>query len=422
MAGKSLALAAAVCAATLAGVSVGVALAGAGEQAGGTAAPTETVEPAESTATAPAGSTTAPTHGTPAPTPARGTSTTGSARGTSTLTPAPAKLTLGQAVGQMLISHVTGSVASPALLRRIRTGQVGSVILYSENIVSTSQLIALTASLQRAAREGHNPPLFIGTDQEGGPVKRLPDAAPWLSAAQMGASGHVGSLARAEGRAAGRALLKAGVNLDFAPVADVPTSSDNFLGERAFGESMRIVQEGVTGFATGLAEAHVAATVKHFPGLGAAGPHDTDTEIVTIDLSSSQLSSAWAPYRALARLSPRIAPLVMISNAIYPALGGSRLPADLTPDIVRNQLASTGLASRVTVTDDLQVPAVKRYSDAAVKAVRAGVDLLMFAREEAACEHAFAEIESAVRAGALSLADVTAAADRVTALKRALLE
>ena len=172
----------------------------------------------------------------------------------------------------MLISHVTGLTASAALLKRVRAGQVGSVILYSENIASTSQLTELTGSLQHAAREGHNPPLFIGTDQEGGPVKRLEDAAPWLSAAQMGATRHVRSVAQAEGRAAGRALLKAGVNLDFAPVADIPTSSNNFLGERAFGDNARAVEEGVSGFATGLAEAHVAGSVKHFPGLGGAGP------------------------------------------------------------------------------------------------------------------------------------------------------
>lgn len=322
----------------------------------------------------------------------------------------------------MLISHVAGSVASPTLLKRIRAGRVGSVILYSENISSPAQLTALTGALQRAAREGHNPPLFIGTDQEGGPVKRLRDAAPWLSAAQMGTTGHVRSVAQAEGRAAGQALLDTGVNLDFAPVADVPTSSNNFLGERAFGDNTRTVEEGVTGFATGLEEAHVAGSLKHFPGLGGAGPRNTDTEIVTIDLSRSQLRSAWAPYRAVARLGSGAAPFVMISNAIYPALSSSGLPADLTPDIVRNELASTGLANRVTVTDDLQVPAVERYPDAAVKAVRAGIDLLMFAQEEAASEHAFGELEAGIRTGALTTSEVMTAANRVLALKETLLK
>jgi beta-N-acetylhexosaminidase len=336
--------------------------------------------------------------------------------------PVPPKLTVGQAVGQMLISHVTGLTASAALLKRIRAGQVGSVILYSENISTAGQLEALTESLQRAAHEGHNPRLFIGTDQEGGPVKRLTNAAPWLSAAQMGATQHVKSVAQAEGRAAGLALLKLGVNLDFAPVADVPTSTNNFLGERAFGHTIRTVEEGVVGFATGLSEAHVAGSVKHFPGLGGAGPHDTDTEIVTIDLSKTQLRAAWAPYRAVARVSSGVGPFVMISNAIYPGLSDSGLPADLTPSIVRNELASTGLGNKVTVTDDLQVPAVERYPNAAVKAVRAGIDLLMFAQEEAASERAFRELGAAVRAGTLSTSEVMNAADRIVALKTSLLK
>jgi beta-N-acetylhexosaminidase len=334
--------------------------------------------------------------------------------------PVAAKLTVGRAIGQMLISHVSGLTASATLLRRIRAGQVGSVILYSENISSTSQLAALTSALQRAAREGHTPPLFIGTDQEGGAVKRLSSAPPWLAAAQMGAATHVKSVAQAEGRATGRALLKVGVNLDFAPVADVPTSANNFLGERAFGRTTRAVEEGVTGFASGLAEGHVAGSVKHFPGLGGAGPRDTDTEIVTITLSKSQLRAAYAPYHAVAKLGTSAGQLVMISNAIYPALSRSDLPADLTPSIVRNELASTGLGNRVTVTDDLEVPAVERYSDAAIKAVRAGIDLLMFASEEAASEQAFRQLEAAVKARTITSAEVIGAANRVIALKAAL--
>jgi beta-N-acetylhexosaminidase len=395
----------AACVATIAilGALAGVTIADAGTETGGTAAPEGTAEDTQPSATTTTSSTaTAPVVSRP------------------TRAPTAGKLTLGQAVGQMLISHVTGLTASPALLKRIRAGQVGSVILYSENISTTAQLTALTASLQGAARNGHNPPLFIGADQEGGPVKRLEDAPPWLSAAQMGATRHVKSVAQAEGRAAGRALLRAGVNLDFAPVADIPTSANNFLGERAFGGNTRIVEEGVTGFATGLEEAHVAGSVKHFPGLGGAGPRDTDTEIVTIDLSKPQLRSAWAPYRAVAKLGATIAPLVMVSNAIYPALDHSELPADLSSTIVRNQLASTGLGNRVTVTDDLEVPAIEHYPDAAVKAIHAGIDLLMFAQEEAASERAFSEIMAAVKAGAITDTEVITAADRVVALKSAL--
>jgi beta-N-acetylhexosaminidase len=380
---RTRAVALSVAAIVVLGASAGVAIATAGPEAGGTVAPEGTVESPQPTTTS--SSTTATP---PVSTPAR--------------PPAAPRLTAGQAVGQMLISHVTGLTASVALLKRIRAGQVGSVILYSENIASTSQLTELTGSLQHAAREGHNPP--------------------WLSAAQMGATRHVRSVAQAEGRAAGRALLKAGVNLDFAPVADIPTSPNNFLGERAFGDNARAVEEGVSGFATGLAEAHVAGSVKHFPGLGGAGPRDTDTEIVTIDLSKTQLRAAWAPYRAVARLSAGVGPFVMISNAIYPGLSDSGLPADLTPSIVRNELASTGLRDRVTVTDDLQVPAIERYPNAAVKAVRAGIDLLMFAQEEAASERAFCELGAAVRAGTLAMSEIMNAADRVVALKASLLK
>src|SRR5690242_19065715 len=80
----------------------------------------------------------------------------------------PAGPDLEHAVGQMLMTHTTGLAASPRLLGRIRRGEVGSVILYGENIAADGQVLRLTRSLQRAAAAGGNPPLLIGTDQEGG--------------------------------------------------------------------------------------------------------------------------------------------------------------------------------------------------------------------------------------------------------------
>ncbi len=320
----------------------------------------------------------------------------------------------------MLMSNVTGLQASPRLLARIRAGQVGNVILYSENIASNSQLAGLDGTLQRAAKAGGNPPLFIGTDQEGGEVKRVQDAPPTLSAQQMGSSADPAAVARGQGRATGEYLRRLGVNLDFAPVSDIPTSSDNFLRERAFGYTPAAVVAGATGFAAGLAEVHVAGTAKHFPGLGDAGPRDTDVEVVTIDASKRSLQSAYKPYQSMSRLGPRVAPLVMVSNAIYPNLDPSGLPADLSPTIVRGQLPLAGMGARVVITDDLEVPAVEQYANAAVLAVKAGDDILMFATHESGSERAYGEIKEALAAGMLSQTVVTAAAERVIQLKQAL--
>ncbi len=333
---------------------------------------------------------------------------------------ASVRLSLDRAIGQMLMSHVTGLQPPSRLLARIRAGQVGSVILYSENIESNAQLVNLDGTLQQAAREGGNPPLLIAIDQEGGEVKRVPDAPPTMSAQQMGASANPAAVARQQGRATGIYLRGLGVNLDLAPVSDIPTTANNFLRERAFGHTQTSVIAGAGGFALGLAEAHIAGTAKHFPGLGAAGSGDTDLEVVSIGASRAELQSGYKPYLYMSRLGSGVAPLVMISNAIYPHLDRSGLPADLSPKIVGEQLALAGMSGRVVITDDLEVPSVQRYADAPVLAVQAGDDILMFAQRESGSEQAYSAIKAAVKAGALPQSLIMAGANRVIQLKESL--
>ena len=334
--------------------------------------------------------------------------------------PAPKALTSDRAIGQMLMSHVTGLTASADLLTRVRRGEVGSVILYSENIATDSQVRALTSSLQRAAREGGNPPLLIGTDQEGGSVKRIKHGAPTISPEAMGASSDPFNVAERQGRETATHLRSLGINLDFAPVSDVPTTADNFLHDRAFSHERSRVVAGASGFAVGLAQGHVAGSAKHFPGLGGAGTKDSDFTLVSIPLSKSQLRASYAPYEEMARLSngdPTVAAMVMISDAAYPALDSSGQPAVLSPKIVQGELGRTGLGDRVTITDDLEVPSTLQSPNVPVRAVEAGDDILMFAQHESASIAAFRAIHAAVKSHAIPRASVLAAASKVIAMK-----
>src|SRR5262249_30218763 len=98
---------------------------------------------------------------------------------------------------------MAGKSAPPSLLRAVRAGRVGSVILFRANLASRRQTLALTGSLQRAAREGGNPKLLIAVDQEGGEVKRIPSGPPTRSPPQMAATNNVG-VAAGHGRPPGR--------------------------------------------------------------------------------------------------------------------------------------------------------------------------------------------------------------------------
>jgi len=303
----------------------------------------------------------------------------------------PPVMPIERVVGQKVVTAFSGSAPSPALLRRLRAGRLGGVIVFSENVASPGQLRSLTRRLRRAAAAGGNPPPLIAVDQEGGLVKRLPWAPPSASAAAM-VSPH------AEGAATGRALRSVGITVDLAPVADVERRP-NFLGSRAFGATESEVAEEACEFAGGLHGAGVTPTLKHFPGLGDADGN-TDLERVTI-----RTPLRLAPYRRCAHRG-----LVMLSSATYPRLGAN--PAVFEPKAYALLQEGT-----VTISDDLSARAMSGRADIAVRAARAGLDLLLYGGSEETSAGAYRRLLRAVRQGRLGEGRVRASAARIIALK-----
>lgn len=317
-------------------------------------------------------------------------------------------------LGQRIMVGVSGTYPSRALLRAVQAGDVGSVILFKENIVNRSQVKALTGALQRAARRGGNPPLLISTDQEGGQVKRLAGGPPWHSPPQMAASGRPG-LAYSEGRATGRYMTGLGVNWDLAPVVDVPTSRRAFIWRqgRAFSFNPATVATYATQFALGLQSARTAATAKHFPGVGSATV-DTDNQLDVLRPSRRQLDDALRPYRALV---PRGLDTVMLSTAAFPAYDSSPTPTALSRRIVQGLLRGRLGFRGVTITDALGTPTGHDEVTAGVLAARAGADVLLYT-DGAPGE--LRALEASLRRGTLSRREALDAYHRIVALKRRL--
>src|SRR4051794_24318774 len=260
--------------------------------------------------------------------------------------------TLTQLVGQRLVVAFKGTTASRSLRARIRAGQIGGVIVFGSNIASPSQLKALTAKLQLAAHTGGQPPLLIMTDQEGGLVKRIPWAPPNHSAQQLGQRPTTQS--HTAGSLTGAALRANGVNIDLAPVADVPTGPSDFIQQqhRAFSTSRFIVAKDASAFADGLEGHRVWPTLKHFPGLGRATV-STDDALVHITATAQQLGRAWLPYRVAFRQN--LDPLVMLSTAVYPAL--DRRAAAWSPAVIKGILRRRLGVTGVTITHSLDAAA-----------------------------------------------------------------
>ncbi|HLK44143.1 MAG TPA: glycoside hydrolase family 3 N-terminal domain-containing protein [Thermoleophilia bacterium] len=327
----------------------------------------------------------------------------------------PAAPTLQQLVGQRLVVAMSGTAPDASLLARIRAGEVGGVILFGANIVSPAQLTHLTATLQAAAHAGGQPRLIICTDQEGGEVKRIPWAPPNRSAQQLGAL--PSSQSTLSGSMTAAALAADGVNVDLAPVADVPAGPADFIEQqhRAFSTSRFTVALDAGAFAGGL-EAHgVWPTLKHFPGLGLATV-STDVALVTIDAPAATLNRDLLPYQVAFRRS--LDPIVMLSTAIYPAYDFRA--AAWSPPIIQGILRGTLGFGGVTMSDSLDsAAAVRHVSDAslAVRSAEAGNDLVLVTGSEADGAGVYNALLSAARSGALTGANLNASYARITALK-----
>ena len=316
-----------------------------------------------------------------------------------------ARLSLRRQVGQLLVMSFDGTTAPDYIHRRLRSGEGAGVILFGKNVPDARTLAALTASLQRSARGG----ALIATDQEGGSIRSVAFAPPQAS---QGATASPAA-AREAATAGARALREAGVNVNLAPVADV-AGAGSVLAGRAFPGAAA----GVGRLVEASVEAHtrerVAATAKHFPGLGRA-VRNTDDAPVTIDASRADLEADLIPFRAASRAA---VPLVMTSHALYPAFDRSRIASQsaAVTRVLRGQLNFRG----AVITDSIEADAVLSRSNVAVAAersVESGADLVL-TTGSASWNEIHPRLLARARSSRRFRARVREAADRVLALKR----
>jgi beta-N-acetylhexosaminidase len=301
-----------------------------------------------------------------------------------------ATLSPAQLAGQRVIYSYSGLTPPSALLKLIRHGEVGGVIFFSSNFANSAQFTAAVATLvsnnSLAQNPAHNFPLLLMTDQEGGEVRRLP-GAPVLSEKQIGSlptPAQRAAAATAAGTGAGQNLLSFGLNVNLAPVLDVFRAPGDFDDQFQRSYSMNPVTVSRLGslFITAQQATGVAATAKHFPGLGAAtASQNTDLRPVTITLSKATIQSVdEAPFAAAIAAGVK---LVLVSWARYPNLGSSR-PAGLSSVIVQGQLRGRLGFTGVTITDAIGAGALVNngsIQNRSLLAAQAGMQLILSAAQ-----------------------------------------
>lgn len=321
-----------------------------------------------------------------------------------------------QLVGERIVSGFPGTSVPGPIAKAIREGRLAGAILFAANLPSRSAARRLVAELQAIPRPAPlRDPLLIMVDQEGGLVKRV-GGAPDASARQMGERG--AAFSREQGRRTAANLRNLGINVDLAPVLDVARPGGTIAEtERGFGADAAQVARTAIPFADALQRGGVAATGKHFPGLGAAR-EDTDFAVQRIGLSKATLRRVdEAPYRAFAAGG---GDLVMLSTATYPAF--SEKPAAFSRAIATAELRSRIGFDGVSITDALETVSVRAFggpAKAGVAAARAGTDLLLFT-DFAAAARAHGALVARLRSGALSREDFERSAQRVLDLRRRL--
>ena len=318
--------------------------------------------------------------------------------------------------GLRVIAGFEGRKVPRGLRTAISAGDISGVILFSDNVGGAEQVRSLARKLQSIPRPAAvDEPLLIMADQEGGLVRRLP-GPPKPSAEVVGRFS--AAAARKLGVAAGKSMRGMGVNVNLAPVLDVPRRG-GFIEEQHRGYSRKAGRVGRIGgaFAAGM-EAHgVAATAKHFPGLGAAR-ETTDEHPVKLGLSRSTIRRVdEAPYR---RFISAGGSLVMLSLAKYPALGGG--PAALSKVIASRELRGRLGFSGVSISDALGAPAataVGGTGKVAKRCARAGTDLLLYSDLGSALRGGRA-VRKAIAGGSLSRGRAEKSAARIVALRKGL--
>jgi beta-N-acetylhexosaminidase len=316
---------------------------------------------------------------------------------------------------RVLCSYAEANVPDE-VLTRLSEGKAAGVLWYGENVPDLATASANAGAIQKAASAAPDPaPAIVATDQEGGAVRRIP-GPPDASAQTLGTQGPV--TIRDQAKGAATALRQWGINVDLAPVADVVrTGSFEAAQERSFGTDPAAVAAAVVTFIGGLHDGRVAATLKHFPGLGAAITN-TDLAQSVVTVPADILRSVDIP-PFTAGITAGV-DLVMVSSAQYPALDS--MPAvvsrAIVHDLLRSQLAFKGVIISDAFDTDA-VAAVGPIGTAAVAAANAGVDLFI-SRRAPPCAQIQASLAAAITDGRIPRADAEAAYTRVMQLRRSL--
>lgn len=315
-------------------------------------------------------------------------------------------------LGQMVMIGIQGTKVDDDSLYMLNQYHMGGVILFDRNMESPEQVKQLTSDLQ--AQSNEKVPLFIGIDEEGGDVVRMAEKlTPPPSQKEIGATGDI-EQAKIWAIKTTKSLKDMGINVNFAPVADVGSND-----KRSYSTDTNTVIDFVRAATKGYQQENIIYSLKHFPGIG-KGRVDSHVDSSSIDVTKEILMAEdIIPFKTIIDESDPNDYFILVSHLKYPALD-EEYPASLSSkimtDLLRNELGYKG----IIITDDMEMGAVANHNDfrsIGVKAVKAGADIVLVCHEYEHQQEVYLGLLDAVNSGEISQERIDESVKRIIKVK-----
>lgn len=315
-------------------------------------------------------------------------------------------------LGQMVMIGIQGTKVDDDSLYMLHQFHMGGVILFDRNMDSLEQVKQLTSDLQ--AQSNEKVPLFIGIDEEGGDVVRMAEKlTPPPSQKEIGATGDI-EQAKTWAIKTAKSLKDMGINVNFAPVADVGSND-----KRSYSTDTNTVIDFVRAATKGYQQENIIYSLKHFPGIG-KGKVDSHVDSSNIDVVKEVLMTEdIIPFKTIIDENDPNDYFILVSHLKYPALD-EEYPASLSSkimtDLLRNELGYKG----IIITDDMEMGAVANHNDfrsIGVKAVKAGADIVLVCHEYEHQQEVYLGLLDAVNSGEISQERIDESVKRIIKVK-----
>lgn len=315
-------------------------------------------------------------------------------------------------LGQMVMIGIQGTKVDDDSLYMLNQYHMGGVILFDRNMESPEQVKQLTSDLQ--AQSNEKVPLFIGIDEEGGDVVRMAEKlTPPPSQKEIGATGDI-EQAKTWAIKTAKSLKDMGINVNFAPVADVGSND-----KRSYSTDTNTVIDFVRAATKGYQQENIIYSLKHFPGIG-KGKVDSHVDSSNIDVVKEVLMTEdIIPFKTIIDENDPNDYFILVSHLKYPALD-EEYPASLSSkimtDLLRNEFGYKG----IIITDDMEMGAVANHNDfrsIGVKAVKAGADIVLVCHEYEHQQEVYLGLLDAVNSGEISQERIDESVKRIIKVK-----